>query len=349
MKKVVVVVAVIALGAFLVYKMSSKPTPKDPKDALHSILNSSKSQDFQVRDALVQLAYHQDPEVLKLALARAGNESAKIRAGAGEVLGFFETPESEAALTKLLADADPAVRLQTLRGLYHVKSPSRIALIRAQLKKADLSESERLKLKEVLFRSSDDPQDKKDSVEALVAYARSGKTPKHYQSGLMAASLSPKDPNVLKYIKDMMRMGQEPAFVSTAIYLFADARDAEVAGNLRRFLKDPQPSVRAAAASTVVKYCQKDRFQVLKEALTSERDPMIVRSITDALKMMPGKAATAATEAAMKSGSQSGESLKLIEAAWTTLKSDTQGRDPCEHSSAAANEGAKAPQKPRRR
>src|SRR5687767_15148372 len=111
MKSFLVIAAVVAVGIFAIYQFKGGPGTREPKDDLKAIVTSAKSKDFQVRDALIQLAYHKDENTLKLALERAQNENPKIRGGAAETLGFYETPESTAALTALLGDSDAEVRL----------------------------------------------------------------------------------------------------------------------------------------------------------------------------------------------------------------------------------------------
>jgi hypothetical protein len=328
--------AVLIFGVYKVWKPQPKTGPQAGNERVAQMLKQDKAnlskadaRDFEIHGALLRLSQRGDQLGRTEAIKRAKSESAMIRQGVANALGYFEDDESFTTLKSLLGDKEQPVRVHAIYGLGHKRNKNREDLLQELLKKKDLAGEERIAVISSLLRVVNSPELRNEAVGTLLSLAKDTKNPTLSDHAVrMAVSMAPRDQRVTEMLRGMLNDKPSLSVEATAVRHLATTKDPWVRKHLRQFAESKSPQTRLAVVQSLHVACPDDRWSLLEKIVQSESDRSVLSAALRAPGYMPGDAAKSFMERVTRTVKLEGDAANVAKNTSDKLKGP--GVDPCQ-------------------
>lgn len=280
--------------------------------------------------ALVRMAQRQEPVAREKALQWVNDPDALVRQGVANALGQYDDGISLKNLITLTGDKDRSVRLQAIRALGHRPSVERVQrleeLAGAPAHSVQLDPELELLRQQSLFKAATGPRAEEIRQKALQALLRSGD-----RGAEAAASLAPRAPGVLEFLRKRATRSTEPGDAvgaANAIRHLTVVGDPWLSENLSALWKRQDTEVRRAVLQSLPSICPGGRWKLIREGLLVAKEAAVQSAALEALSAFPGEEARALLLEAGKSPELAPAARERLPAAKASVES-ASGRDPC--------------------
>ena len=285
-RTVIIFIGLIVLGSVAIWFVRDLSKPKIPttqemlaKQNQRDLdtLNAPRADEQSIYAALSRLGQQLNPTARQIAVRRLKDPSAMIRAGVATSLGHFEDEESLQALKTLAADPAESVRVATLRALSFRRLPVREELLKTELAKSGLSEKVRIAAAASLLTVSQNSATKELVFKELALIAKNSKDFADRAEALYrAADVFPDRPELVQIYRDTIEGKRDPELMPQAIHHLSALRDPKLKALFATLVKNSNPRVRMAALQVLPGVCPVERWTILADVISGDRDRDVV-------------------------------------------------------------------------
>jgi HEAT repeat protein len=291
-------------------------------------LSSSTSLEGDVYAALVRLAQTHDPIARQEAVKRNKNESILIRKGVAQALGSFDDEESVEILVRMMNDSNSSVREAAIEGLGKRTGGNRQKILQEMLKKTR-SRVEKFLILSSLVNLAPSQDAKEFIIKQIVdMIGTESNESLATRASFTVMGLNPRSPNVIGLVVRVLKANRPLQLVPQAIRHLGAIGHPWLKENLDKLMTYPEPSTRQAAIQVLHFVCPSNRWSILEQVMSSERDRSVADAALRETVMMPGPEARAFLERQIASDKIIANEKQLAETLLAQVRSTT-AVDPC--------------------
>jgi hypothetical protein len=300
-------------------------------EADQKVLSTPGASVPQVFAALLRLGQRQDPIARQSAMQRLNDKNDTVREAVAASLGYFDDSESETALSKLVKDPVPKVRIRAITALGMRRLPVREKKLEAIVAEPGLSPSEYIAAAMSLLKISNEGSTRERAIARMVEMAQSSKTPPAVagNAAMSIISVAPNDPKVRALLRDFAAHPKNPDLAALSIRQLALMGDSEAKSLLPKLIDNANAHVRSAAVLSIPMLCPADRWTLVENILRSDRDRTVVDSGFQILRLMSPAEGRALLQRLVDSKALQGDEQKTAEAMMSELSRKPAGQDSC--------------------
>ena len=254
-------------------------------------LENKTSNDWETSAAVVRLSALGEKKAFEEAKKLISSPSDILRAGAAEALGYDPNPEVGPLVAKALQDKVEDVRKHAIVGLGYRNSAENLNLLKELLASGKLSETETVSALGSLIKISESLDDRLKIIADLIKIAKTGKTAAKIEAIKVAAAFGPREDSVIDFIENFLKDTGDGEMTAFALRHLAAVAPAKVTPRLDSLSKHPYREVRLAVIQTLPLTCPIDRWKLLKDAMTTDKEPIVFVESVETLVQLGGKEA----------------------------------------------------------
>lgn len=245
------------------------------KKILNQSLAGTKQEDNLAYGAMVRLAEIQWPQALESALKLAEHESAYLREGAAQTLGYYDNEKADSKLEVLIQDKDPSVQQSALRALGRSATPARQALISKYQAQQKENSPQTLALLESEYRVKNANKKGEEVLTKIMNLAKSSSDSVANLAALKLIELAPMWPNTVMVMRTKVEEQKDPGVTAAGLRYLAGRRDPWLKDRWQKFATSPNSTIRKALIQSLHRSCPPERENLLVSIARIEIDPTV--------------------------------------------------------------------------
>lgn len=324
---------VIVLASVLFFRRNSKVVEPPHRDKvlledIRTLKDGRGASQYLIYAALVRLANDGDSLAYEEALKRYKDPQPWIRAGAGEALGHFDTPQASTILRKLIEDPDANVRRKTYEGLAKIpNNPERQKILMDAARKPSLEPLEVAWIQTSLVRAAPWEGQQNGLVKEILSKLKDLKPADQMPILQSLVAVLPRDQDIGSYLEQTLKGKPGEELMAFAINTMAISFPNLIKDNLLNFHVHESEGVRVAVVNSISFACPTGFMTVFSNILQNDKSELVLKSALQNLSRFP-REKTKSIFLSLKEKWTSKDMKKTWQEAFRELETN-KGPDPC--------------------